>query len=147
VVVQSSPLDQFPETKGMLSGRPIYTVYISMGTAKDWAMYFCVPGERPSSDQNTRAVQLTPVTPIKPPYPYRMVRPEITVPSYQRYIFVHGFVGDNGEFRNLTVAQPIKAETGQALLSSLSGWTLRAATRDGVPVTVEFVLSIPAAGL
>jgi hypothetical protein len=35
----------------------------------------------------------------------------------------------------------------KALLASLSGWEFRAATRDGVAVMVEFLLSIPAKGL
>ena len=46
VVVQSSSTDPFPESKELLTGRPIYTVYVALGTPKDWALYFCVPGEK-----------------------------------------------------------------------------------------------------
>jgi len=37
------------ESRGLLSGRPIYSVYIPMGTARDWTLFFCVPGEKPGS--------------------------------------------------------------------------------------------------
>ena len=46
VVVQSNAADQTPEVRQLLTGRPIYTVYVSVGTAKDWALNFCIPGER-----------------------------------------------------------------------------------------------------
>jgi len=148
VVVQSSGLDQFPESRNMLSGRPIYTVYISLDTAKDWAMYFCVPGEKPpASDAAASVLKLTPPANVRAPYPTKMIRPQISIPSYQKYVLVHGLIGDNGEFRELKVVPPVKAETAQALIASLSGWVFRPASRDGASLTVEFVLSIPAAGL
>jgi hypothetical protein len=45
------------------------------------------------------------------------------------------------------VVRSIQPGTDQALLASLSGWEFRAATKDGVGVMVEFLLSIPAKGL
>jgi len=33
MVVQTTPLDQYPESRGLLSGRPIYSVYISVGAS------------------------------------------------------------------------------------------------------------------
>jgi hypothetical protein len=47
----------------------------------------------------------------------------------------------------LKVVRPIKPETDQALLASLARWEFRPATREGVNIGVEFVLSIPVAGL
>jgi len=147
VVVQSSPVDQYPESRGVLSGRPIYSVYIPMGTARDWTLFFCVPGEKPGSG-NGPVVVLAPLgAPVKAPYPTKLVKPMIVLPSYEKYVLVHGMVNKDGHFESLRLVRPVKPETDQALLTALAGWEFRAATRDGVAIAVEFLLSIPAKGL
>lgn len=145
VVVQTGI--EIPNGKDLLSGRPVYTVYIPVGATKDWALYFCVPGEKPPEDSGTRVVQISNAAPVRAPYPTRIVRPAITLPSYEKYVLVHGFVSDSGRFRDLKIVGDMLPQTSQALLASLDGWEFRAATRDGTPVTVEFLLSIPALGL
>ena len=147
MVIQSSPVDQFPEAKDLLTGRPIYTVYISVGSAKDWALYFCVPGENRDTGGETRIVHLGGGTPMQAPYPTRIERPDVARPTYEKYILVHGFVTANGRFEDLRVVRPVTAETDKAVIASLAGWEFRSATRDGVKVAVEFLLSIPVAGL
>ncbi len=147
VVVQSSPVDQYPESRGLLSGRPIYSVYVSMGTARDWTLFFCVPGEKPQSG-NGPVVVLGPMgAPVKAPFPTKLVKPAIKLPSYEKYVLVHGLVNKDGKFEGLRLVRPIKPETDQALLAALASWEFRAATRDGVAIAVEFLLSIPATGL
>jgi len=147
MVVQTTPINQYPEGRGLLTGRPIYSVYFSVGTAADWTFYFCIPGEKPASS-NTTVVQLgPPATPVKAPYPTRLVRPEIALPSWEKYVLVHGYVNEEGRFEGLRVVRSIQPGTDQALLASLTGWEFRAATKDGVGVMVEFLLSIPAKGL
>ena len=147
VVVQSSPVDQYPESRGLLSGRPIYSVYISMGTARDWTLFFCVPGEKPQSG-NGPVVVLGPMgAPVKAPYPTKTLKPAIKLPSYEKYVLVHGLVNKDGKFEGLRLVRPIRPETDQALLAALASWEFRAATRDGVAIAVEFLLSIPATGL
>ncbi len=147
VVVQSSPVDQYPESRGLLSGRPIYSVYVSMGTARDWTLFFCVPGEKPQSG-NGPVVVLGPMgAPVKAPYPTKLLKPAIKLPSYQKYVLVHGLVNKDGKFEGLRMVRPIRPETDQALLAALASWEFRAATRDGVAIAVEFLLSIPATGL
>jgi hypothetical protein len=147
VVVQSSPVDQYPESRGLLSGRPIYSVYISMGTARDWTLFFCVPGEKPQSG-NGPVVVLGPMgAPVKAPFPTKVLKPAIKLPSYEKYVLVHGLVNKDGKFEGLRLVRPIRPETDQALLAALASWEFRAATRDGVAIAVEFLLSIPATGL
>jgi len=147
VVVQSSPTDQYPESRGLLSGRPIYSVYISVGNARDWTLFFCVPGEKPEPG-NSRVVTLGPAGPgVKAPYPTKLVKPSITLPSWEKYVLVHGVVNKEGRFENLRVVRSIKPETDQSLLLSLSEWEFRAASRDGSAIAVEFLLSIPVRGL
>jgi hypothetical protein len=149
VVTQSSSLDQFPEGKGLLTGRPIYSVYVSVESSKDWTLFFCVPGEKPApSEAGTRIVDLTEtVPPIRAPYPTRMVRPNVTVPAYYKNILVHGFITESGRVDRLRIVRPVTPATDQAILAALAGWEFRGATRDGVQIAVEFVLSIPVSGL
>lgn len=147
MVVQSNPTDQSPETRELLTGRPIYTVYISLGTAKDWALYFCIPGEKDNSGQNGKVVTLGHATPVQAPYPTMLFRPPVSIASFYRNVLVYGRVNASGHFENLRVVKSIKPETDQALVASLMRWEFRPATRDGVNIGVEFLLSIPVAGL
>ncbi len=146
VVVQSTSSDPFPDSKELLTGRPIYTVYVTLGTAKDWALYFCVPGEKETQTQGN-VVKIGTATPVQAPYPTTVVRPDVSVPAFYRQVLVHGYVTAAGRVENLKVVRPIKPETDQALLASLARWEFRPASRDGVNIGVEFVLSIPVAGL
>jgi len=147
VVVQSSPTDQYPESRGLLSGRPIYSVYLPLGTARDWTLFYCVPGEKPDPG-NGAVISLGTAGPqLKAPYPTKLVKPAIALPSWQKYVLVHGVVNKEGRFENLRVVRSIKPETDQALLLSLGNWEFRAATREGAAIAVEFLLSIPARGL
>lgn len=147
IVVQSSPTDQFPESKDLLTGRPVYTVYISVGSAKDWTFYFCVPGEKSSTPGSAKVVELSAGTPIQAPYPTRLVRPAVAIPAYYNYVLVHGFVNATGHFENLRVVRPVRPDADQEILGSLSGWEFRPAARDGVRIGVEFLLAIPVRGL
>ena len=147
VVVQTTPLNQYPESRTLLTGRPIYSVYLSVGTPADWTFYFCIPGEKPATS-NSSVIQLgAPPPPVKAPYPTKLIRPEIALPSWEKYVLVHGYVNEEGRFEGLRVVRSIQPGTDQALLASLTGWEFRAATKDGVAVMVEFLLSIPAKGL
>jgi len=119
---------------------------VTLGTAKDWALYFCVPGEKETQTQGN-VVKIGTATPVQAPYPTTVVRPDVSVPSFYRQVLVHGYVTAAGRVENLKVVRPIKPETDQALLASLARWEFRPATRDGVNIGVEFVLSIPVSGL
>ena len=147
VVIQASPENLYPETRGLLSGRPVYSVYISAGAARDWTLYFCIPNEKPPST-NSPVVQLDPpAAPVRAPYPYKLMRPSVTLPSWEKYVLIHGYVTTDGRFQEMRIVRPILPETDRAILASLADWEFRAATKDGVPVRVEFLLSIPAKGL
>ena len=118
-----------------------------MGTSRDWNLFFCVPGVKPETSGNGPVV-LTPLgAPVKAPYPTKLIKPAITLPTYEKYVLVHGMVNKDGHFESLRLVRPIRPETDQALLTALAGWEFRAATRDGVAIAVEFLLSIPAKGL
>ncbi|MEQ1883421.1 MAG: hypothetical protein ABL967_00040 [Bryobacteraceae bacterium] len=148
VVVQTSPLDQYPETRGLLTGRPIYSVYVSVGTQRDWTLFYCVPNERPPLD-NSNAVNLggPQPAPVKAPYPYRMLRPQVKLPTWAKYVLVHAYVNAEGKLEGMKVVRSVLPDIDKAVLASLTEWEFRAASRNNAPVAVEVLLSIPAAGI
>lgn len=147
VVVQSSPLDILPGRKDLLSGRPIFTVYLAVGTAREWTLYFCVPEADHPRNTPSPVVTLTPVAPVAAPYPLRMVRPLVALPEYEKFLLVHGFVSAEGRVQRLKVVDPGSTTVDEAILSSVIDWQFRPATKDGQPILVEFLLAIPRAGL
>jgi hypothetical protein len=147
VVVQAAPTDQYPESRGLLSGRPIYSVYVPVGTAREWTLFFCVPGEKPEPGNGIVINLGAQGRPVKAPYPTKLVKPQITLPSWEKYVLVHGIVNKEGHFENLRVVRSVKPETDRSLLLALSEWEFRAASREGAAIAVEFLLSIPARGL
>jgi len=112
-------------------------------------LFFCVPGEKAASSKpGTEVVDLSETAPpIRAPYPTRIVRPSITVPAFYKYILVHGYVSQTGRVERLHIVRPVTPAIDQAILASLAGWEFRSATRDGVQIAVEFLLSIPISGL
>jgi len=148
VVVQSSPLDQYPESRGLLTGRPIYSVYITVGAPRDWTLYYCIPNERPAPEKSD-VVQLGAAqpAPIRAPYPFKMMRPQAALPSWAKYVLVHGYVNAQGRFEGMKIVRSVLPDVDRAILTSLGDWEFRAAERSGSPVMVEVLLSIPAKGL
>jgi hypothetical protein len=60
---------------------------------------------------------------------------------------VHGTISALGRFEQMKVIRSAEPDTDQALMAALAGWEFRSATRDGVSIGVEFLLSIPVRGL
>ena len=147
MVVQTSPIDQYPESRGLLSGRPVYSVYIPVGGGRDWTLFFCVPGEKPETAGGGIVTVATMGAPVKAPYPTKLIKPAVTLPRWERYVLIHGVVNKDGHFENLRIVRSAKYDLDQTLLAALNAWEFRAATRDGVSIAVEFLLSIPAKGL
>jgi hypothetical protein len=140
VIVQASPN---PSAEGsLLQGRPVYTVYIAVGTPKDWMLYFCVPGESASASTGP-VVRLNPSAVVRPPWPTHLVVPQMAPPAGEKYVLIHGSVDVTGKFQNLTIVRPLANGAADGLLNSLAAWEFRPATKDGVPVVVEALLSIP----
>jgi len=147
VVVQNTPTDQFPESRGLLTGRPIYSVYISVGTAKDWTLYFAVPGAPAQQQTGTRVVEVTAVTPVLAPYPVVNRRPNTSILVFFKYLLVYGTVNEAGRFQNLRVVRPTRPDADKALLAALANWEFRPASREGKKLGVEVLLYVPVDGL
>jgi hypothetical protein len=75
------------------------------------------------------------------------VIPQIAPHPGEKYLLVHGSVGVTGNFDSLKIVQPVDSTADEYILKSLAAWAFRPATRDGAPVAVEAILSIPLAGM
>ncbi len=144
VVVQSSTDSSFPESAGALSGRPVYTVYVQAGAPRAWLMQYCIPkGVENGPKVVSGTVYIGKPVPVKAPYPLVTVLPPVTMQPRASYIMVHGFLDKAGQFKDLTVLRAPDERIGPILISQLSAWHFRPATRDGVPILVEVLLAIP----
>ncbi len=146
-VVQSTPTDRFPESRGLLTGRPIYSVYVAMGTGKDWVMYYTDPKSGNSPQSQGAVVNLGKVEDLDAPYPYVMVRPNVTVPAFFDYVLVFGGITAGGQPENLRIVRSSTPAGDEKILAALKEWQFRPARRDATNVAVQFLIAIPVAGL
>jgi len=138
VVTGSSVGAPYAESVGALSGKMVYTVYVSVGLRKKWILQYCLPkAEEKKVLLNGHAV------PIEAPWPYVIERPDSIGTVNRDYIIVHGIVNSDGRFDQLALVFPNEFEQKDLLMTSLKRWTFRAASRDGVPSDIEVLLIIP----
>jgi hypothetical protein len=144
VVVQSSGPEGFPESAGVLSGKPIYSVYLAVGAPREWILQYCIPAEEADSAEVVGGVvRLGNPAPLTAPYPRTTFRP----PPHHRpggYLMVHGLIAANGRFQDLRVLGAGDPQDNAHVIAVLEQWEFRPATRQGRPVHVEVLLAIPA---
>ena len=146
VILQSSPNENFTGGAAVLAGRPVYSVYIHVGTSRAWVLQFCLVAMVKQPAEETTVVMLGKAERVEGPYPLSTVVPTVEAARSARHTLLHGYVGANGRFRDL---RPV-SETdlrAQQMLPYLQEWEFRPATRDEQPVDVEVLLAIPPNGL
>lgn len=144
VVMQSSADEGFPESAGVLSGQPVYTVYLQVGAPRAWLLQYCIPKDTgPVTKVVGGAVYIGKATPVKAPFPLVTVLPPATMMPRSSYIMVHGFVDKAGKFKDMNVLRAPADQIRELLIPQLTEWVFRPATRDGIPVLVEVLLAIP----
>lgn len=142
VLVESSGSEAFAEAEGVLSGKLVYTAYVRIGMRKEWILQYCLP----------RAVEkrLPPTgktAPLEAPFPFVMLRPDLTFGPDIDYLIVHGIVTALGKLDQLTyVIAPEEQVEKELLLHSLQQWQLRPGKLDGQPAALEILLIIPREG-
>lgn len=138
VVIQTSMDESLPP--GLLTGKPVYTVYLPVGDTKEWVMHYCA--SQASVVQRGSIVQLPDPRPLDAPYPRLTFRPAEAIIGSGPYVLVYGVVDESGSFQNLRVVGLL--ESGKSsLLEALRKWRFRPAMRAGSPALVEMVLAIP----
>jgi hypothetical protein len=143
VVVQSSEIEGFAESAGVLSGRPIFSAYVRVGASKDWILQYCIPGGQESLKRISKeVVRIGSGTVLTAPYPRVTMRPPVR-PRPGRHIMVHGFISAEGRVQDLKVLGRVEAYEAEMVLAVVEQWQFRPAKQDGQPVLVEFLLAIP----
>lgn len=142
VVVQPAPMDGMLESTGALSGRPVYTVFLQVGAPREWILQYCVPGEDQSVRVAGGVVRLIQPGPLLAPYPKITYLPPVR-PRPNSYLLIHGYLGADGHFENLTALRGGDREEAAAIVPVLQRWEFRPAMRDGQPIRVEILLAIP----
>jgi hypothetical protein len=144
IVVQSASPEGFPESAGVLSGKPVYTAYVKAGGTKDWLLQYCVPaGDEDGTRVTGPVVYLGSGTPLVAPYPRVTMRPPVKQRP-GRHVMVHGYITGEGRFANLKILGASEPGEPEMVLPVLEQWEFRPASRDGKPVRVEILLAIPA---
>ena len=136
--VVTGPAESYPEARGALSGKVVYTVSVRVGTRKPWVMQYCLPLEV-EQKLGLRASSVA----LEAPFPYLIFRLLASSEPEAKRLVVHGYVNIAGKFEQLSLVGDVEFPEKQALLSSLAQWEFRPASRDGQATAVEVLLIIP----
>jgi hypothetical protein len=137
IVVGASLEEKYPELSSIWNDRVAYTVYLHVGLQKSWIMQYSLP-------RNSEAALTGNVTRLEAPWPYNIVRPNISPSAFNSdAIMVHGFVNAAGRFETLGIAFPPEFQQAQFVLDALSQWQFRPAVQNGKIEKVEVLLIIP----
>jgi hypothetical protein len=142
VVMQSSPSEELPEAAGLLTGNPVYTVYLNTGAEREWLLEYCVPG-RTGSPSSAYEVTVGDTAPVSPPYPISTVVPTgVLRQRHTRHILLHVVLTASGRFRDMSAADAGSVVARQ-VLEVLGDWQFRPAMKENKPIDVEVLLAIP----
>lgn len=144
IVVQSAEADGFPESAGVLTGRPVYSVYLNVGGPREWVLQYCIPaGEARAAEVSGSVVRLSSPSPLVAPYPSVTFRPPVKARPGVPYVMVHGFLESSGRLDSLRVLGIHGSEDAPSIIPVLQQWEFRPATQGGRPVRIEVLLAIP----
>jgi len=143
VVMQSRSRDDLPDVGGLLTGSPVYTVYLPVGDHREWLLEYCVQGGE-SKQSSPYQINIDDATPVNPPYPVSTTIPnKILGQAITRQIVLHGFLTAGGSLQNVK-AMDANNPMAIQILSLLSEWQFRPALRNNKPIDIEIILVVPA---
>jgi hypothetical protein len=145
VIMQSAARDDLPDLGGLLSGAPVYTVFLRVGDRREWLLEYCVPG-RESVQSNPYEITLEEVGSITPPYPISTVIPNgLVLQQNPKHIVLHGLLTAAGDLRISRTPESANPFLLQ-LTALLSEWRFRPAFKNKKAIEVEVLLVIPPRG-
>jgi hypothetical protein len=145
VVMQSAARDDLPDVGGILTGTPVYTVYLPVGDRREWLLEYCVPGGD-VAQANPYQINIDDASPVTPPYPVSTSIPTSFLGQpIPKQIVLHGFLTAAGILRNVKAPDANNVLAGQ-ILALLSEWQFRPALRNKKPIDIEILLVIPPRG-
>jgi hypothetical protein len=142
VISQAAVREDLPDLAGMLSGAPVYSVYLQVGDLKEWLLEYCAP-VRERVPANPYMVTLEDEGTITPPYPISTAVPSIVQgQQIPRHIVLRGQLTATGDMKISKSSDPTNAFVTH-LLALVSEWRFRPALRNKRPIEVDFILVIP----
>ena len=145
VVVQHSA-SMIPEAQSLLTGWPVQTVFLALGTAKDWILQYCLPASATgSATQAGMVVTLGKPPKLDAPFIQLAMLPPPKITNGPLPALFAGMLGADGRFRKLRAVAAPDFATRSELLPYLEQWQFRPARWDGAFAEVEVVLFVPAA--
>lgn len=143
VIVESSSGATIPEAERLLTGHPIQTVFLTLGTDQDWILQYCLPGDGSGTGQEGMVVTLRGVPKLEPPFIQQAVVPARRAVEAALPALFHGVLGVNGRFARLRPIVDAAHQPMPELLPYLEQWQFRPVKLDGTPTEVEILLLIP----
>jgi TonB family protein len=131
---------------GVLHGKRIYTVYLTM-PGKNWILQYCSRDESHPPSQASRVVQVLMEPPLVPPSPisqFDFHRPATMNEPPGSMIILHGLIGEDGGVSSVEIQQGLEPTLNDAALAAFSRWKFNPALRNGSAITVEILVGIPA---
>lgn len=143
VIVDSSPGATIPDAERLLTGRPVQTVFLTLGTGKDWILQYCLPGGVSAANQAGMVVTLGRPPKVEPPFIQQALIPANEVVRATQSSLFQGMLGVNGRFVRLHPVLRADYQPQQELLPYLEQWQFRPVKVAGVPAEVEVLLLVP----
>lgn len=147
IILVSNNRSEIPEANGVLTGTPVYTVYIDVPESpRKWVLQYCVPEEKRQSGESAGVIRIKRVERVDPPHvlasqPLRVnLPPNNAAPSS---IVVYARFDEEGNLADSRVIRGADPETDQLVLANLASWDFHPAFQHGEPVSVEAVFGIP----
>ena len=145
VVMQSHNRDDLPDGGGILTGNPVYTVYLQVGDQREWLLEYCAPAVQ-TQQASPYEINVDDSAAISPPYPISTTIPnDLIGQPITRQIILHGLLTANGSLRNMRASNTSNPLAIQ-IVGLLTEWVFRPALRKEKPVAVEILLVIPPRG-
>ena len=125
----------------------IYTVFLPM-PGKNWSMQYCQSaGKKQAIDPRSTVVHMeTSLTPPDPEMGSRFDFQRLPVPidKARKMIVLKGVLKEDGSVDSLEIYQGVLPAMDQAARDAFSHWKFKPAIRDGNPVSIDFLVGIPA---
>lgn len=144
VIVESTPGSTIPEAERLLTGRPVHTVFLDLGTGQDWTLQYALPGSGLDSGQTGMVVTLRPQPKLDAPFIQRAVVPAPKVVRSTLPSLFQGWLGANGRLVSLRPVLDAAYAQLPDLLPYLEQWQFRPVKVDGTPTQVQVLLLAPA---
>lgn len=150
IIVVSNEAGAIPEAADVLTGNPVYTVYVEApGFQKKWVLQVCVPADRRESlEQNGDVIRVLSRKSLDPPFAFHKAplgldfsdRPTAELPPR---IVVYASVTEQGELTEMRIISGVDPATDNLVMANLQSWEFHPAFRDGRAVAVEALFGIP----